>query len=231
MMTSIKKHPFNIKKVSSKINRLALALLLVLFTGGIAHAQKQYDPESGSAAYVAKIKALNSNLTKEHISGQASFVIADGQLNITIVAKGLAPSIMHLQHIHGFKVSGKASSCLGPDADSNGDGIVDLIETHQSSGVTLIPFNAAPTKLKIKSSSYPVANGNGLLTYQMDVPLDALTSAIQNNYDIGELSLEDRVMYIHGVPEGTSLPETVQSLPGVPSLVTVPIACGEIEAL
>lgn len=217
--------------MSSKINRLALALLLVLFTGGIAHAQKQYDPESGSAAYVAKIKALNSNLTKEHVSGQASFVIADGQLNITIVAKGLAPSIMHLQHIHGFKVSGKASSCLGPDADSNGDGIVDLIETHQSSGVTLIPFNAAPTKLKIKSSSYPVANEKGLLTYQMGVSLDSLKLSVQKKYDIGDLSLEDRVIYIHGVPEEASLPETVESLPGVPAHVTVPLACAEVETL
>jgi hypothetical protein len=219
------------KKVSPKINRLAITLLLALFTGGMANAQKQYEPESGSAAYMAEINVLNSNLTKEKVSGLASFIIADGQLNITIMAKGLAPSIMHLQHIHGFDISKKESSCPGPNPDTNGDGFVDLIETHPYSGVTLIPFNAAPTELKIKSSSYPVANEKGLLTYQMSVPLDSLKSTIQNKYGIKELSLEDRVIYIHGVPKDASLPETVESLPGVPAHVTVPVACGEIGVL
>jgi hypothetical protein len=230
-MTSIKKHSFNYKKVSSKINCLAIALLLALFTDGIVHAQEQDVSESGSVAYMAEIKALNSNLTNEQVSGRASFIVADGQLNITIVAKGLAPSIMHLQHIHGFKVAEKASSCPGPNADTSGDGIVDLIETHPSSGVTLIPFNAAPTELKIKSSSYPVANEKGLLTYQISVSLDSLKSSIQKNYNIGDLSLEDRVIYIHGIPKDASLPETVESLPGVPAHVTVPLACAEVETL
>lgn len=228
-MTLLKKHIPSHIKASSIITRLAAALLLLLFTGGMVQAQ--YVPESGEAAYTAEIEELNANLTDEEISGQASFIVADGQLHITIVASGLLPSMMHLQHIHGFKSGSNESACPDPGADSNGDGIVDLIETHEASGVTLVPFNGDPVALKIKSSSYPIANEKGLLTYQISVSLDVLESATQNSYDIDELSLEDRVLYIHGVPEDTSLPESVQSLPGVPAQVTVPLACGEIEAL
>lgn len=230
-MTSAKKHSSNIRDRSFNIACLTLTLLLIVCTGSLLHAQTVYAPESGSAAYTAKINEINAGLTKKKVAGQASFIVKDDQLYITIIVKGLPPSMMHLQHIHGFKVATKKASCPGPDADANGDGVVGLIETHQYSGVTRIPFNAAPVELEIKSESYPVANKSGLLTYQMHVPLNSLTSAIQGEYDINGLSLEDRVIYIHGVPEETSLPETVQSLPGVPAHVTVPLACGEIQAL
>jgi hypothetical protein len=160
----------------------------------------------------------------------ASFIVKNDHLYITIMVKGLSPSMTHLLHIHGFKGSTKKAACPGTNADKNGDGIVDLIETHPYTGVTLIPFNAAPADLKILSSSYTVANKKGLLTYHMSVPLDSLETAIQNEYSIDKLSLENRAIYIHGVPKDASLPETVQSLPDVPAHVTVPVACGEIEA-
>lgn len=219
------------KKMVTTITCLTCTLLTILFTGSIVNAQAQYNPESGDAAYTAEINSMNASLTDGEVTGRASFIVADGQLQITIMAKGLAASMMHLQHIHGFKMADKASSCPATDADINGDDIVDLIETHAASGVTLIPFNGAPAELVIKSSSYPVANEKGLITYRMSVSLDTLKSAIQDAYDIEELSLENRVIYLHGVSEGTALPESVQSLPGVPAQVTVPLACGEIEAL
>lgn len=229
-MTLPKKYSLNRKK-SSKIIYLPIALLFILFTGSITYAQAQYSPKSGDAAYTAEIGELNPDLTKEEVSGFANFIIKDGQLNITVAAKGLAPSIAHIQHFHGFKVSTKEAACPTPEADTNDDGIVDLIETHPHTGVTLIPFNDAPAELTILSESYPVANENGLSTYQISVSVESLKSAIQDAYGIGELSLANWVVYIHGVPEGTSLPETVQSLPDVPAQVTVPLACGEIEVL
>lgn len=211
--------------------RIMCGVLFVLVTAGIAYGQEQYDPDSGSAAYTADINELNPNLTDGDVSGSATFIVAGNQLYVTIVVKGVAPSMMHLQHIHGFKASMKESSCPAQSADTNGDGIIDLIETHPSSGVTLIPFNAAPAKLKVLSSSYPVANNNGLLTYRIKIPLKSLKSAIQDKYGIDKLALANRVIYIHGVPKSTALPGSVQSLPGVPARVTVPIACGEIKSL
>ena len=201
--------------------------ILALFAVSISYAQKQSVGETH--VYVAKINAINPQLTNSKVSGEAIFIEANGKLKITMVVKGLSPG-MHLGHIHGF-VSDKASTCPPSNADTNGDGIVDLIETEPYAGTTLIPFNGDPVGLKIKSDTYPVADKNGVLTYEMTVSLDKLDAAIKKAYRINKLSLENRVIFIHGVPEGKSLPGSAKSLPGVPAYVTVPIACGEIRAL
>lgn len=44
------------------------------------------------------------------------------------------------------------------------------------------------------------------------------------------LALPRRVVFIHGAPEGTGLPDSVQSLEGVPASVTVPIARAALDA-
>jgi len=226
----------NKRSVSIRNKRIYLAYfaLILLFTGlssATVIAQDHYSNKSGAAAYTTDIQGINTNLTEVPVKGTATFITSDDQLYITIIASGLSPSMMHLQHIHGFVDTNDEATCPAPGADTNGDGIIDLIETHESTGVTLIPFNAAPVDLQIKTDSYPVANGEGVLTYRMKVLLDDLNEAIQEEYNIENLSLENRVIYLHGVPENTDLPESVESLPGVPAQVTVPVACGEIEAL
>ena len=207
--------------------KLIFTLTLALFAVSISYAQKQSAGEAH--AYVAEINAINPQLSNSKISGQAIFIIADGKLKITMVIKGLTPG-MHLGHIHGF-ISDKAATCPPSNADTNGDGIIDLMETEPYAGVTLIPFNADPVGLKIKSDTYSVADKDGLLTYEITIPLDKLNAAIKKEYGINKLDLDHRVIFIHGVPEKTSLPNTVKSLPGVPAYITVPVACGEIKAL
>ena len=214
-------------RFSGAFGKLIFTLTLALLAVNITYAQE--NSVGGTHVYVAKINAINPQLTRSAVSGQAIFIIANGQLKITLVVKGVSPG-MHLQHIHGF-ISGKASTCPPANADKNGDGIIDLLETEPYAGTTLIPFNGAPIELKIKSDTYPVAGKDGILTYEMTVPLKQLNAAIKKEYGIDKLSLENRVIFIHGVPESTSLPKTVKSLPGVPAYVTVPIACGVIKAL
>ena len=221
------KGKLKIGKCPRVLSKLIFTITLALFAVSISYAQKQSVGETH--AYVAEISAINPQLTNSKVSGQAIFIIADGKLKITMVIKGLPPG-MHLGHIHGF-ISDKAAICPPPDADKNGDGIIDLVETEPYAGTTLIPFNADPVGLKIKSDTYSVADKDGLLTYEMTVPLDKLNAAIKKEYGINKLSLDHRVIFIHGVPEKTSLPNTVKSLPGVPAYITVPIACGEIKAL
>ncbi|HET7119453.1 MAG TPA: hypothetical protein VFI29_23355, partial [Hanamia sp.] len=80
----------------------------------------------------------------------------------------------------------------------------------------------------VPSSFWMVKIGYFNRHYLFDMTLDA---AIKKEYHINKLSLENRVIFIHGVPEGKSFPGSVKSLPGVPAYVTVPIACGEIRAL
>ena len=110
-----------------------LFTLFVFFTMGTSYGQVQ-------KAYVAEINEINPDLTKNKVSGQAIFIIADGQLTITMVVTGLAPNIMHLQHIHGFMSGEKKGTCAPIETDTNKDGVIDLIETHAYSGKTLVPF-------------------------------------------------------------------------------------------
>ena len=200
-----------------------IILLFTIFTIGTANGQVH-------KAYIAEINEINPGLTNNKVSGQAIFIITDDQLSISMVVKGLAPTIMHLQHLHGF-ISGEKGTCAPLKADTNNDGIIDLLETYPYSGKTLIPLNGAPIELVIKSDTYPVADKNGLITYNITIPLDKLKAAIKKEYGIDQLLLEDRVIFIHGIPEKAPLPSTVQSLPGVPAYITVPVACGTIRAL
>ncbi len=135
---------------------------------------------------------------------------------------------MHLVHIHGFaEADPRESVCPTMEADTNDDGVVDLTETRQIAGVTMVPFTDDPVGLKIQSDSYPKPNEDGKVTYRKTVDFDALNRAMQEKFGT-PAHLERRVVFIHGVTEDADLPDTVQSLEGVPARVTVPVACAQL---
>jgi hypothetical protein len=161
-------------------------------------------------------------------SGTATLRIKGDSLTINVKMHDLPPGMAHLQHYHGF-VDGRDAECATMNDDTNNDGIVDLIETHAVSGVTLVPFHDDPAGLKIKTHTYPTADGEGNLSYEKSISLAALERAMARKHDIGELAFEKRVIYVHGIDPNDSLPETVRSLPGVPAHITLPIACGKFR--
>jgi hypothetical protein len=114
------------------------------------------------------------------------------------------------------------------EADANGDGIIDLIETREASGVTMVPLTDRPVSLEIGAQTYPKANDSGRLEYRQTIRLGQLESAMRKKFGTST-ALEQRVVYIHGVPESTRLPDSVRSLEGVPAHVTLPIACAELQ--
>ncbi len=115
------------------------------------------------------------------------------------------------------------------DADANGDSIVDLIETREYSGVTMIPFHDNPVSMEIKAETYPQADAQGNLNYSAVVSMTELTSAVQEKFGVENFDFSNFVVYVHGVGDETTLPESVESLPDVPAKVTLPVACGELE--
>jgi hypothetical protein len=212
------------RRLGTRILGSALLAVAMVFTlASTAEAQ------STTAAYASELHEMNPQLTDGDISGQAILTVNGGELHITLVMKGM-PAGMRLAHIHGFSTD-EVSTCPAASADSNGDDIVDLIETHHAAGTTLIPFNADPAGLQILSDTYPSASADGLLVYQATVSLDQLRTAVNDTYQIDALALGNRVIFVHGVADGVTLPDTVESLPDVPATVTVPIACGEVRAL
>jgi hypothetical protein len=199
---------------------VGIALLTVGLAGaGAAHAAERY---------VAELHPLNADALGRSASGTAMFDVEDGRLTITVLANGLAPGVMHLQHYHGLP-EGKDATCPTPQADTNGDGLIDLVETEPMAGTTMVPFHADPASLEIASDTYPIANEEGTIRYKQAVPVDDLERALADKFGVSGLALEERVVFLHGTAPDTDLPASVQSLPDVPAQVTLPIACGTIE--
>lgn len=170
------------------------------------------------------LQALNGS----GVTGMAAFKTSEGRLIASLGAANV-PQGMHLAHLHGFTgESPKEATCPGPEADANGDGVVDLMETAQAAGTTLVPLNGRPADLQIKSESYPRADAEGTILYVETVDIEALTQALQQAHGTG-LALETRVVMLHGVAEDTPVPDTAASLEGVPARVTLPIACAELS--
>lgn len=198
---------------------LALAPLALLISAS---------PTLAADHFVAKLQPLNADKIGTSASGTADFRIVDGKLITTIDLNGLPPDLMHLQHFHGF-VDGKDAVCPTSAADANKDGYVDLIETEPLAGTTMVPFHAHPASLEIANNSYPKAGKDGVAHYSQNESVAALETALKDKFKTG-LELEKRVVFIHGIANTAALPDSVKSLPGVPAQVTIPIACGKIEA-
>lgn len=206
------------------VGRLAATALIGTFflstIAGEGHAADQ--------VFTAKLTPLNAAKIGTSTTGDARLVVADGKLTVAIDLKGLPPG-MHLQHFHGFP-DGKDASCPTSANDANGDGYIDLVETEPVAGTTMVPFHAHPATLEIPSDSYPVADESGAAHYANTESVADLENALKEKFKSPVLALETRVIFVHGVKSDTALPDSVKSLPGVPAQVTIPIACGKIEA-
>src|ERR1019366_7791659 len=128
----------------------------------------------------------------------------------------------HLQHLHGFAKGDRVSKCPTARDDTNGDGIIDLIETHPVAGTTMVPFHDDPVSMEMVKDTYPAAGT------EKTVSLKALKDAFAAKFPGQQLDLDRRVVFLCGVTTSTKLPATVASLDDIPAQVTLPIACGEI---
>lgn len=211
------------------IKNIALASLIgtaLLSTTGL-DASAASGRQSANVVFVAKLHAMNTGIAGKTV-GEARFTVRGDKLSIKIRVTGAPPTIEHWQHFHGFK-DHRVAECPTESADVNRDGIVDLIETEPASGTTMVPFDGAPAAMDVPAETYPHASAKGSYRYEKTVSLKALEAAFAKAFDGQKLDLDRRVVYVHGVPDSTKLPSTVQSLGPIPARVTVPISCGKIE--
>ena len=195
-------------------------------TGATDTAQAQTADDGMNGSFTATLLPMNESVAGSTPSGGAQVQVQGDSVVFQVTAAGLPPEIMALQHLHGF-ADGSPARCPGGDADANGDGLVDLMETEALAGVTMIPFHADPASLEIQAETYPSTDADGAYTYRQVVSLAGLQSALESRFGSGDLAVGNRVIFIHGVPSDTDLPESVQSLDDVPAHVTLPVACGE----
>jgi hypothetical protein len=195
----------------------------------VAAAGAQATPTNSHASttYVAQLHALNSKVTGMQTTGEARFTITGDSLTISVTTRDVSPDMLHLQHFHGF-TTGRNATCPTAAADTNRDGIIDLIETEPMSGTTMVPFTDDPVSMEIVADTYPKASAEGTYEYRKTVSLSALDAAFAKAFDGQKLDFSRRVVIVHGVPPTTTLPASAASLGTIPAQVTVPIACGKI---
>lgn len=200
----------------------ATALVLGLCASSGAHA------EDANVTYRAVLSPLNADVTGSAGAGEALFTIAGDALTIAVTAAGVPASTQHLQHFHGFAEGDRDATCPSAANDSNGDGIIDLIETEAVAGTTMVPFHDDPVSMEIVRDTYPTAGAEGGYSYEETVSLKALEAAFGPKFAGQALDLDRRVVFLHGVPAAVTLPASVASLGDIPAQITLPIACGEI---
>jgi hypothetical protein len=210
----------------SVVRESALALLLLFLMLVLSGCSP--DAPAPRTLYTASLTPLNSAVTGQLAGGEVQLAVRGDQLVISVDASGMPAGMEHWQHVHGF-TDGSAAACPTMAADVNGDSLVDLMETEAVSGTTMIPLNADPASMDIPQATYPVASGGGILAYADTVSLAALQQAFDKAYPGQQLSLDHRVVFLHGVADTTRLPASVASLGSIPAQVTLPVACGVLS--
>ena len=205
-----------------------------LFAVSCVNQDTQVSTEDGlknntrQIVYVADFGPLNSQITGLTTGGQARFVINGNDVTITVQINHAPKNMVHWQHLHGF-LNNQVAVRAEMNNDVNGDGILDVTEIGEVSGVTMIPLNDNPVGLDMNNVSYPTADSMGNYRYVVKFKLSDLQASFANRFYGSDLFLNRRVIYIHGVPQDTPLPLTVASIGDIPAQKTLPIACGKIE--
>lgn len=202
---------------------VAVAGAAVAVVSGPAAAQDTLGGQPQGRDYLAPFQAMNDS----GVSGMVAFKTEEGRLIASIGASGATPG-RHMAHVHGFTGSDpQDASCPDAAADANDDGYIDLLETEQAAGTTLVPLHGNLGSLDLHGEDYPTAEQDGAILYLDTAGIEDLNGEMLGKFDT-RLQLDRRVVFLHGVPEDTELPDSVQSLEGVPAHATLPIACAEV---
>jgi len=193
----------------------------------------QQEEQNDQGTYNVTFAPLNAGVGGNAASGTGTITITETNFQVNLNMTGVPARVSHIQSIHA------SGSCPTAAADVNADGFVDVVEGLPSYGPILIPLDGNLNSQLGGNGSRPRSDASGAYNYSrrgtLSRMLDDLRGTDTNTTDVltklpeGEnLNLENKVIIVHGVPASTDLPDTVASLPNLPSEATLPIACGTI---
>lgn len=176
--------------------------------------QTSLDSEKRAEAAKSKIYTVDfTALNASGVSGSAELTLMGDKLTVKVNATGLEPNMVHPQHIHGFAENKGNSTCPTPAADTNGDGLVDLVEGLPSYGGVLL-------ELYVPIDEFPVADANGVLAFERTFLLGETEFAEEGEViSQSDLSpLQNRTIVLHGMTVNGEY------------IATLPVACGQIKS-
>lgn len=173
--------------------------------------------DHGGSTYTATLSELNGS----GAGGTATVELNDdaSQATITVNSTGLSEGLPHAQHIHGEL--GTANQCPTPDADSNGDGVVDVAEGLPSYGGIQVSLN----------TTGDTSADSGLAVDRFPVGNESYSRTIDISEDVSS-ELTNLHIVVHGVDEngdGEYNGEAKSSLDdSLPREATLPASCGQL---
>lgn len=204
---------------------LAVATLAVLvalpFVAQAGWGEREFDTDLKPVPH--KPEAVGGS----HVTGDVDIEVEGRKVTVELDAEGLAPNLVHAQHIHGVG----DSECPTKEArdDRKDDGIIDTSEGLPDYGpitVSLTTRGDAGPASALAVERFPVASKKGKLSYKR-------TFTIGKNFprEVAR-NLEDYQVVVHGIDANENDMYDFGSLgksdldPSLPQEATIPASCG-----
>ncbi len=181
--------------------------------------------------YEAAIMPLNESISGK-LTGTVKIKILGDEFSVDQNIQGAPAGVRHLQVV----LTG--NTCPTIISDTNGDGVIDAVESSMVSGQRLIPLDSNLNS-QIQGINFgPIANNEGRYVYRRSASFSKLLADLHSfdpdafdqlvKLQVGDdLNLNGRVVMIYGVSDEASLPSTAASAPEETVQDSFPIACGE----
>lgn len=197
---------------------LAAAVVAVVLIPTAASA------DHANGTYQTTLDPLNGS----NGSGMATISVTGDQATVDLSWSGLPETFQdnpypHVQHIH----IGAEGTCPSPDADANGDGIVDTVEGQPA-------YGDIGTTLSLKGDTSPgagtnikIAPGGSSVDYSRTITLSEDT--------LDALAGGTGVIVVHGLDPATLSEEAANAksnlVPELPLAATAPALCGALSGM
>lgn len=189
---------------------------------------------TNTGAYQAKLTPLNGKVSGT-LSGSLNIVREDDRLIFHVrFSGGPKEAIAHVQNIR------TGTKCPTEEADTNGDGFIDIIEGMPYFGDSLVPLDGDLNSQKGGANYWPVTDPFGDYQYSEIASYSRFYEDLKNedtdlNDDLVKLSHEEsinligKVIVIHGVSSSKGIPSSVATRGRYANYQMLPIACGVIQ--
>ena len=211
---------------------MAALIGLALVGAAPAAAQQDPQPDQQSRAYVAHLLPLNTGVNDRPVTGKAYVLVEGDNVEVVIVSEGVESGMPHPQHIHG-KLTDERAHCPTDRNDTNGDGVVDVVEGLDDYGEILVALdNQLTDGPAMQAEGFPAPqNQCGVAPYRATGSLSEIEAALAEAQPDTQpkLDLDRRVIVLHGVSADIDLPDSTQSIMNLDPHLTLPVACGELR--
>lgn len=215
---------------SGVTTRTRLSLLVGTAMAGLVALPLAALAGGGGNDYNVNLKPVPhkpAKVAESHVTGDVDIEVKGRKVIVELEAEGLAPKLVHAQHIHGVG----SSECPTSEArdDRKDDGIIDTTEGLPHYGpisISLTTKGDASSASALAVDRFPVANKKGELEYER-------TFWIGKNFPRQVArNLQDFQVVVHGIDANENDAYDFKSLgksdldPSLPQEATIPATCG-----